>query len=250
MPYNILLLPICAGYIILVYSVLFKYNIQRFHQRRLLFESIIIAILIILISFFIRSIIELLFPQLIPSIVSFLKIIPFQKPDYFWTVFVGTFSSIILVFISNICIYQEYGKINPIIWAIRKNGDELEKLFERSSDEGKLIQITLKNNKVYIGFCEIIPEPQKTNYMVISPILSGYRKEPSKKVKITTNYLEIVNYYIENLDDESTSVELNTDVTIKQDEILTAGIYDQEIFDMFNGSLPHSNDSTTVGNKV
>jgi len=234
MPYNILLIPLCAGYFALVYSVFFKYNIQRFHQRRLLFDSIIIAIVIISVSFIIRAIIEFFFPNLTPKIVEFLKIVPIQKPDYFWTAMTSFFLTIIIVIISNYFVHRKYGKDEPIIWAIRKNGDELEKLFERSANEGKIMQLTLKNNKVYIGFCEIIPEPQKTNYMTISPILSGYRENDSKKIIITTDYFKIVDDYIENLDNDSTKVELNTDIIIKQDEILTAGIYEQHIFDKFN----------------
>lgn len=34
--------------------------------------------------------------------------------------------------------------------------------------------------------------------------------------------------------DRKKQITLNTDIIIKQDEILTAGIYEQEIFDKFN----------------
>lgn len=234
MPYNILILPLCAGYFILVYSLLFKYNIQRFHQRRLLFESIISAIIIVVSAFILRTLIELLFPKVIPWFLEKLNFVPIEKPDYFWTAFFSCIIAVILVLLSNFIIKKCYGNYKPIIWAIRKNGDELEKLFERSAAEGKIMQLTLKNNKVYIGFCETIPEPQKTNYLVISPVLSGYRDSETKKIEITTNYFEIIDHYVENLDDITTSVELNTDITIKRDEILTASIYEQEIYDMFN----------------
>lgn len=72
---------------------------------------------------------------------------------------------------------------------------------------------------------------------MISPVLSGYRDNDTKKMQITTDYFKIIDQYIENLDDHKTSVELNTDITIKQDEILTASVYEQEIFDMFNEVL-------------
>jgi hypothetical protein len=234
MPYNILILPLCAGYFILVYSLLFKYNIQRFHQRRLLFESIIAAIIILVSAFTFRTLIELAFPKIIPYFLEKLSFVPIDKPDYFWTAFFSCVIAVILVILSNYIIKKFYGNYEPIIWAIRKNGDELEKLFERSATEGKIMQLTLKNNKIYIGFCETIPEPQKTNYLVISPVLSGYRDSETKKMEITTDYFKIIDNYVENLDDSTTSVELNTDITIKQDEILTASIYEQEIYDMFN----------------
>jgi hypothetical protein len=216
MPYNLLLLPICAGYFILVYSVFFKYNSQRFQQRRLLFESVIAAIIIISISFVIRTIMDLICPSLTINIVKFLRIIPIQKVDYLWTAISSSLITFLLVIITNKWITYKYGEEATILWAIDKNGDELEKLFKRSAVEGKMMQITLKNDKVYIGFCEIIPEPQKTNYMIISPILSGYRDNGTKKITITTDYFEMVEHYIKNLDDDSTAVYLNTDIIIYQ----------------------------------
>ncbi|MEM6720555.1 MAG: hypothetical protein AAF611_14605 [Bacteroidota bacterium] len=179
---------------------------------------------------------DLISPSITTNIVEFLKIVPIEKVDYLWTAIFSFIITCLLVIISNEFIICKYGEQSTILWAIHKNGDELEKLFKRSVVEGKMMQITLKNDKVYIGFCEIIPEPQKTNYIIISPILSGYRDNKTKKITITTDYFEMVEHYIENLDDDSTTVELNTDIIIKQDEILTAGIYEQIIFDMFNKS--------------
>ena len=146
MPYNILILPLCAGYFILVYSLLFKYNIQRFHQRRLLFESIIAAIIILVSAFTFRTLIELAFPKIIPYFLEKLSFVPIDKPDYFWTAFFSCVIAVILVILSNYIIKKFYGNYEPIIWAIRKNGDELEKLFERSATEGKIMQLTLQLN--------------------------------------------------------------------------------------------------------
>lgn len=104
------------------------------------------------------------------------------------------------------------------------------------------IQITLKNNKVYIGYSEIIPIPQKTNYLTLTPILSGYRDD-KKQLHITTDYFSVIDDFLNGLDNEKL-VTLNTDVIIKQDEILTAGIYEQEIFDKFNSPKPKSQKQT------
>lgn len=118
-------------------------------------------------------------------------------------------------------------------WAVDKNGDEIEKLFKQSVDEALFIQITLKTDKVYIGYSEIIPIPQKTNYLTLTPILSGYRYE-KKQLHITTDYFIVVDEFLKKLDNNEKSVTLNKDVIIKQDEILTASIYKQNIFDKFN----------------
>lgn len=234
MPYNLLLLPVIAGYFLLVYSIIFKYNTQRFLQNRLLFESVFVGIAIIFFGFIIRTFIQFFKPNWISNTLEFLKVFPIKKVDYFWTILFSSLITIILVPISNFIIGKFYYNNEPIGWAVDKNGDEIEKLFKRSGIEGILIQITLKNNKVYIGFSEIIPEPQKTNYLTLTPIVSGYRDSETKKLTITTDYFSVIEEYINSLERNRQEITLNTDVIIRQDEILTAGIYEQEIFDRFN----------------
>lgn len=232
MPYNLLLLPVIVGYFILIYSHYFKHNTQRLAQNRIIFESVSVALIILTIGFLLRTAVEYVFPKLIPFIISFLKIIPINKVDYLWTVVFSCAISIIFVLLTNLYLLWKFKKSQLIGWAVDKNGDELEKLFKKSVDEALFIQITLKNDKVYIGFSEIIPIPQKTNYLTLTPILSGYRDD-KKQLHITTDYFAVVDEFIEGID-ENKSITLNTDVIIKQDEILTAGIYEQKIFDAFN----------------
>jgi hypothetical protein len=233
-PYNLLLLPLIAGYIILTYSVFFRYNFQRYKQNRLLFEAIFISVVIIFLVFISRGIIQYFFPKYIPILIHKLSFIPIQKVDYLWTAVFSFLISIIAVPFSNYLIIKALGKNKPLIWAVNKYGDEIEKLFMKSFIEGKLLIITLNNNKVYIGFSEIVPEPQKTNFLILTPILSGYRESETKKLVITTNYFEVVEKFIANLDNDKESISLNTDIVLKQDEILTASIYEQEIYDLFN----------------
>lgn len=233
MPYNLLLLPVIVGYFILIYSHYFKYNTQRLTQNRIIFESVSVAIIILTFGFLLRAVIEYLFPKLTPCLISSLKFIPINKVDYLWTIVFSCLTSIILVVSTNVYLLWRFRKFQLIGWAVDKNGDELEKLFKKSVDEASFIQVTLKNDKVYIGYSEIIPIPQKTNYLTLTPILSGYRDD-KKQLHITTDYFSVIDDFLKGLDNKETLITLNTDVIIKQDEILTAGIYEQAIFDKFN----------------
>ena len=235
MPYNLLLLPVIVGYFILIYSHFFRYNTQRLAQYRIIFESVSVALIILSFGFLARTIVEFFFPKLTPLIINFLKIIPINKVDYLWTIVFSCLISLILVSLTNTYLLWKFKKSQLIGWAVDKNGDEIEKLFKQSVDEALFIQITLKNDKVYIGYSEIIPIPQKTNYLTLTPILSGYRDD-KKQLHITTDYFKVVDEFLEKLDNNEKKISLNTDVIIKQDEILTAGIYEQHIFDKFNES--------------
>lgn len=233
MPYNLLLLPVIVGYFILIYSHYFKYNTQRLAQNRIIFESVSVALIILTSGFIVRAFIEAMFPEFTPWLIEKLKFIPIKKVDYFWTIVFSCLITIIFTLLTNAYLFWKFEKFQMIGWAVDKNGDEIERLFKQSVDEALFIQITLKNDKVYIGYSEIIPIPQKTNYLTLTPILSGYRDD-KKQLHITTDYFKVVEEFIEKLDNKEKSVTLNTDVIIKQDEILTASIYEQDIFDKFN----------------
>lgn len=239
MPYNLLLIPIITGYYILTFSLLFKYNTQRLSRERILFESILVGLLSVICGFILRVIFDLITcSKAIPFILQYLNKLPIEKPLYFWTVLFSSFTSVIIFKIINKLINNYYSKDDPIIWAVNKYGDEIETLFKESALKGFAVQITLKNDKVYVGFCEETPIPKLTNYLKLSPILSGYREKETKQLKITTDYEEVVNQFIKDIEEKEgkdlEKISLNTDVIIKQDEILTASIYEQKIFDMFN----------------
>ncbi|HEY4749700.1 MAG TPA: hypothetical protein VIH60_04870 [Steroidobacteraceae bacterium] len=68
----------------------------------------------------------------------------------------------------------------------------LERLFYELAVEQKLVQITLSEGKVYVGWIEWLAlSPQALGtYMQILPLVSGYRDPMTKKFKITTYYKE------------------------------------------------------------
>ncbi len=234
MPYNLFLLPLAAGYFILTNFVLSKYKYQRLSSQRLLFSSIITGIFLISISFFIRSLINFQFPDSIPILHGELyNFFILTEVHYLWTSVFIFLAALLLTYICNFIIIKFKGKAFPLMKAIKEEGDEIEQLFKNSAITGELMQITLKNDKVYIGFTDILPEPKKTNYLKITPVLSGYRDPITKELEITTKYFKILEIYLSNFPEFDI---YDIDNSIKQDEILTANIYDQRVFDMFNKS--------------
>lgn len=190
-------------------------------------------------GFLLRTVVEYYNINYITKILSICSFIPFDKPQYFWTFLFSCLIAIVIFYLLEKVILFYYTKDNAIVWAVNKHGDELETLAKDSALYGQTIMLTLKNEKVYIGFFEKSPIPGKTNYLSINPILSGYRDKETKILKITTDYLKVVNEFIEEIEDEKegedlAEISLNTDIVIKQDEILTASIYEQNIFDKFN----------------
>ncbi len=126
-------------------------------------------------------------------------------------------------------------KNQAIIAAIRRIGNEFELLLESSWDENEphLIQITLRNGKVYIGWLKTLPAPGEVTYVSILPVLSGYRELESKKLHLTTEYLDVYASYVR--EGVVTNVAELTNLVIKVDQILTASEFDIEMYDRFRG---------------
>ena len=232
MPYNIFILPILTGYIILINFVLFKYKYQRLNSQRLLLSSILAGLIATSVTLLIRAIIKSIFNNFETIVYDLLySFFPIKEVQYLWTsvITLVVFSS--LTFIINWYIIKNKGKAYILAKAIEEEGDEIEQLFKDSAITGELMQITLNNNKVYIGFTDILPEPKKTNYLKITPVMSGYRNSETKKLTITTEYFKVLKIYTSDCPKFDI---YDIDVSIKQDEILTASIYDQNVFNLFN----------------
>jgi len=184
-------------------------------------------------TFGLRALITYFFPNFIENLFSYLSLrFQVNHIEYLWTSISSFLIAIVLTLISNLFVIKMFGYKEPISYAVKKYGDEIEKLFRTSAKTGELMQLTLKNNKVYIGFTDIIPVPKETNYLKITPVMSGYRKSESKTFKITTEYFDVLDIY---MSDNPKFDIYDIDISIKQDEILTAGIYDQDVFSLFRG---------------
>ncbi|NJL58149.1 hypothetical protein HC928_25820 [bacterium] len=72
---------------------------------------------------------------------------------------------------------------------IQESNDFLEILLEKALSETKLISVTLKSGKVYIGFVTSNFDPSyDRKFLKLLPLKSGYREPVEKTLIITTDY--------------------------------------------------------------
>jgi len=233
MPYNIpsILLPLIGGYLVISKSILLRHRYKRISSQRLIFDSIIAGVFLFAITYLIR----LFFFHISPNLFNLISGI--INSFHYHSCLLGTssFSFIFAIFFTYPINYilKKYFKglrFAVFVSSINSLGDELERLFLESLTNSKITQITLKNNKVYVGFIIEVNEPQKTNYIIIIPLISGYRDQKTKKLKFTTPYENVVNYYSEKQNNFPLN---NFKIIIKQDEILTANFFYPEVYDKF-----------------
>jgi hypothetical protein len=223
-PVNLLIFPIIGGYYLLIRAELFRYRQQRLEPQKLIFNSFLGGIILIIISWGVTAVVAYFFPEL----VSFIrKHYPLSAP-YFGTCVTSFLLSIVFTEISNLLVKKD----KRISLAITKIGNEFERLCESSYRNADMIQFTLKSDKCYVGWIQSLPIPTHSNYISILPVYSGYRTKTERELIFTTQYLDVYASYVK--DGSVFDIRDLTILVIKIDEIITANKFDPEMYDRFN----------------
>jgi hypothetical protein len=225
MPWNFLIFPLVAGYYVLTRSYFFRFKQQRFETQRLIFESVILSVAVTIITYSIRILIEYFFPTLINSLYSF---IPIKSP------YVGTavFTLLLAVLFSELINFFFLNKEKHITKAIKNVGNEFELILASSFTEGLLLQFTLDTDKFYIAWVKELPIPSISNYIRLTPAISGYRNN-EKELIFTSQYLSV---YVEYINEGKIKdiEQLKTDLVLNLKNIISVSYFDPEMYNRFN----------------
>ncbi len=224
---NLLVLPLAAGYYILTRSYRFKFRTQRLDRNSLFFETVICAVFILLGAFLLKSFVyDQFFTNNFKD--SFKELNPLKTTPLSGMVGVSFLLVVLITYVSNFLLNRE----QEIHGAIKAIGNEFELIVSKAIKEEKLILLSLKNDKFYIGWVKEIPIPSQSNYLRIIPVFSGYR-DKEKRLKFTSQYIEAYSLLIQ--DGKGSNFEdFNSDVVMPISEIITISFYDQEIYDILN----------------
>jgi hypothetical protein len=231
MPFNLLLFPLVGGYYFITNSRYWRFHHQRIENQRLLLNSVIAGAFLLLISFGTAAVLFMLAPTIAKSITDYS---PLPIP-YFWTTIGSFIYGIVITHATNRFMI---GRDEAIRRCIQDTGNELERLMETSFSKPQLIQLTLKNDKVYVGMVQSLPIPQHSNYVSLWPAFSGYRTKETKELRLTTTYLDVYAEYVQA--GKATDVKTIARIVVKIDEILTANTFDMEMYDKFNQPVPQT----------
>jgi hypothetical protein len=116
--------------------------------------------------------------------------------------------------------------------AIKDVGNEFELLMKSSFVNSKTLLFSLDNDKFYIGWVKELPIPSVSGYVRIIPAISGYR-DTEKVLVFTSEYLKVYSEFIKKGEIRRID-ELNTDLIIDINNILTVSFFDLVLHDKFN----------------
>lgn len=224
MPFNLLLFPIIGGYYVLIRSELFRYEQQRVDTQKLILNSILVGIVLLGISWILTSVVRFVFPQVVDVVTDYYPI----KVNYFGTAISSFLLGITLTELSNLFVTRA----SQIPAAIKSIGNEFERLCEFCYSNGELIQLSLRNNKCYVGWVQSLPIPSHDEYIRIFPVYSGYRKDETKELVFTTQYLDVYAKYVQ--EGEVTDIEELTTLVIRIDEVISSNLFRPEMYQRFS----------------
>lgn len=111
--------------------------------------------------------------------------------------------------------------------------DGIEALLVQAIDEGRLIFVTLKSRKVYIGYVAAPRmEHQDTQHLAIIPYISGYRDKDTLRYHEQHRYFEL--YLSKNITDESIPLNImHFRHVIPMEQIEGVSLFDTETYKSF-----------------
>lgn len=236
--FDLLLLPLLGGYVFLITFSLTKFYHQRIERQRLIFNSLVLG--------FFVSVIGLLFDEYILKNSYLLntrefigKLVTIDYPGLNYSILIFLISYPLAKIFNLILSYKRVFN-----FVINRWGDDFEKIFWFSlinkNDEDKLLMITTKTNKVYVGYVNRISEPIGNSYITVIPNFSGYRDKEKQIFIVTTDYIPVLEHFINN--NQVSLIDSKMGIIIPKSEIILISKFDYKVFDKFN-NIKESNDN-------
>ncbi|MBC6399475.1 MAG: hypothetical protein GDA51_05740 [Ekhidna sp.] len=231
MEFNILILPLIGGYYFLSESYYFKFKYDRISDQRLIFSSAIAGFVFLIPAFISNIVLEALNGDCtVKPFASYFGL----DMSYLGTSILSFLYAFLGVKVPNKLIdnrekrEEKSNRKNRVKKSIKKYGELLEIVLLDAFEEDKMVSITLKSNKVYVGWSIYIDEPDqnKKEYIQVVPTFSGYRDTDTKELYLTTEYPLI----------DSDPQRTNKDfiITIRRDEVVSINFFDIQLYDKFN----------------
>ena len=217
------LIPAVSGYWFLTHLYFTSYGVVRESGYHVFFRAVIAGAIL---AFIAHTAIFFLTPCVPPEVSTFWKtFIPIRNSG-------AIMLTAVLGFVLPIVGNKLYSKEKAAKRAADISGDLIELLIAESIEHQRLIEISLKNGKSYIGFALVSGiTRQGESDIALIPMVSGYRNKDTHELEITTNYAPVVQ---ESLDDYSSElVYEDFRIVIPMPEILSARIFHPEAYERF-----------------
>ena len=226
MSLGLLLVPALGGYWLLTHLHFTRYQTVRVSGYHVLFSSALVGGVLFIIAEVALLLLNHWFPQLRPEWESFFPV------AYSDTVVLSVTLGVVSPLAGNLL----YSAGRAAQKVARDGGDLLELLIAEPIEDQKLVEMSLRSGKSYIGFAieSGIARHGEADVSVI-PMASGYRERDTQELRITTNYAPVIQ---QSLRQSSNIAVEDFRIIIPISEIVSVRIFLPEVYKLFQGEDP------------
>ena len=223
---GLLLLPVLGGYLFLTRAYVTRYDTIRDSGYHLFFRSAAAGFGLICASHLLLFFLDECFP---PIRESWKPHLPSEYDD---TAILSLALGFVLPFLLNLF----HDRKEEAERTARKRGSFIELLIADSHTHGKLVELSLRSGKSYIGFASgfsieggVIRRDESD--VTLIPIASGYRDNDTKKLNITTDYAPVIQKWLKETEPSSSGKDF--EIVFPFSEIVSARIFLPEALPLF-----------------
>ena len=216
------LFSVLLGYWVITHLNITKFKALRETGYHLLFNSTIVGVVIF---------------GLVSTILSIGETIISDEIDIFYSYFPDEFSVAM-------CLGVVAAFLGPPIWnifydvdkatrrAAELNNDVIGLLVIESLEKPSLVELTLSNNKCYVGYVVgSQASRQRESDIALVPLLSGYRDKNTRELFFTTNYTDVISEFTNRESDKRKYDDFR--IVVRMSEITSARFFDLEVYKKF-----------------
>lgn len=225
MPFNVLLLPLLGGFVLVTRWNYTRFITKRFSGERLVFLAAIAGVFLVILAFLLVRMAAWMWPGLEAA---WQRQVPFA--------YAGTsLLALVIGFVAWKPLNWWSSRESAVRAAMQQWNDFLEILLEDSIKKTSMVSVSLKGGKVYMGFVTGNFDPSyDRKYICLWPIFSGYRNKDTQELAVTTNYAVV---YAESASSNVGSSVLDRfQVIVPVGELQSASFFDPKTYDLFNPS--------------
>ena len=219
------LLPVLGGYWLVTHLIPTRTDALRRSGYHTAFQSAFWGLVLLAVAYPVAYLLGCLFPRLFP--VGFLSS-AFDRAAVLSVMFGVAAPMLLNRFFDQRAVERKI---------VHEQGDLIELLIAESIGRGKLVEVSLRSGKSYIGFAlwsRVTRHPY--SHVSIFPVSSGYRDQDTRELKVTTQYAPVVWRHIQGMrDSEVAEFDPINDlrVIIPRSEIVSARLFDPDLHDRF-----------------
>ena len=222
---GLLLIPTLGGYWFLTRLYYTRYGILRDSGYHILFKSAIVGCSLFVGS---RLLVVFFLNPLLPYIGEIWK-------SYVPHAYSGTVTlSVLLGGVLPLVINMFYRREKAARRTARESGDLIELLIRENIGREEFVELSLRSGKSYIGLViESGIARHGESDVALVPMASGYRKEETHELEITTNYAPVISKSLQESSATSAIIYEDFRIVIPMSEIVSARIFDPKVYELF-----------------